>query len=144
VSRPTTVTASVDLARPADVAWAAVTDWVGQGRWMPATRVDVTDPTDGLGTRLSARTGWGRLAFVDTMTVDVWEPPYRCEVSHDGRVVRGRGIFAVESLGPDRSRVTWTEALVGRPARVTAPVGRLLLAVALRRFARDVETRHAA
>jgi carbon monoxide dehydrogenase subunit G len=133
----TAVQASVDLAVPVDEAWAAVTDWVGQGQWIPMTRVAVTDGDGSFGTRLSARTGIGRLAFVDTMVVDQWDPPRRCEVAHLGRVVRGRGVFTVEPT-PAGSRVTWIEQLEGLAARLAAPVSRLALQVALRRLARVV------
>jgi len=132
----TAVSASIDLSIEPAAAWAAVTDWVGQAAWMPLTGVSVDSGDGGLGTRLSARTGVGPLAFVDTMTIDVWDPPRRCEVAHHGRVVRGRGIFTVSSLPDGRSRVTWTEELEGVAARLTAPLSRPVLALALHRLAR--------
>ena len=133
----TAVTAAVELPLPQQQAWAAVTDWEGQSRWMPLTVVSVVDGDGGLGTRLSARTGVGPLGFVDPMVIDVWEPPHRCEVEHLGRVVRGRGIFTVEELTTGRSRVSWTEELEGLAARVTVSASRLALGLALRRFAND-------
>jgi carbon monoxide dehydrogenase subunit G len=134
----TSVTAALDVDAPADRVWAALTDWVGQSAWMPLTAVEVVAGDGGLGTRLSARTGLGPLGFVDPMTIDVWDPPHRCEVQHHGRVVRGRGIFIVEPLGATRSRVIWTEEVEGALARATAPVTRPALLFALRRFARTV------
>ena len=132
----TPVVASVVVAAPAQDAWAAMTDWAGQGAWMPLTSVSVTAGDGAMGTRLSARTGIGPLAVVDDMQIDVWDPPRRCEVAHHGRVIRGRGIFEVEPLTATSSRVTWTEELDGPLARLTAPVSRWALGVALRRFAR--------
>ena len=137
----TPVVAAVVVPVPADVAWAAITDWVGQGDWMPLTAVAVTAGDGGLGTRLSARTGVGRVAFVDDMEIDVWEPPRRCEVAHHGKVVRGRGVFEVEPVGADSARVTWTEELDGAAARLSAPVSRWVLGLALRRFARSLQRR---
>lgn len=137
-SRVTPVTASVVVDVPADVAWAAMTDWVGQGEWMPLTAVEVLGGDGGLGTRLSARTGVGPLAVVDPMEIDVWQPPRRCEVAHSGKVIRGRGVFLVDPVGDARVRVTWTEELEGSLARLTAPVGRVVLTLALRRFARSL------
>jgi carbon monoxide dehydrogenase subunit G len=135
----TVIAASVDVAASADQAWAAVTDWRGQDAWMPLTRVDVVgDVGNGLGTRLRAVTGVGRAAVVDEMQIDRWEPPYRCDVRHDGRMVRGRGVFLVEPLGPDRARVTWEEHLDGLLARAGAVAGRRVLGVALRRFAKTL------
>jgi hypothetical protein len=116
-----------------------MTDWVGQSEWMPLTTVAVRQGDGGLGTRLSARTGVRRAAVVDEMQIDVWDPPRRCEVTHTGRVIRGRGVFEVQSLDEVSSRVTWTEQLDGVMARVTAPAARWGLGVALGRFARSLE-----
>ena len=132
----TAVTASVVVSAPAQDAWEALTDWAGQGAWMPMTSVSVQAGDGALGTRLSARTGIGPLAVLDDMEIDVWDPPRRCEVAHHGRVIRGRGIFEVETLTATSSRVTWTEQLEGLPARLTAPISRWALGVALRRLAR--------
>ena len=112
---------------------------------MPLTRVEVVEG-DGrsIGTRVLARTGVGPAAAVDPMVVEVWEPSRRCEVRHVGRVVRGRGVFDVEAVGPGRSRFTWEEHLpdgraYGAIARVSAPINRWYFALAVRRFARWVE-----
>lgn len=131
----TVIAASVDVDATADDAWAAVTDWTAQGAWMPFTSVEVVKDAAGHGTRLRAVTGVGPAAVVDEMEIDRWEPPHRCDVRHDGRVIRGRGVFLVEPIGVDRARVTWEEHLDGVAARATAPLGRRLLSVALRRFA---------
>src|SRR3954469_10427880 len=133
----TVMAASVDVDVTAEQAWGAVTDWRAQSAWMPMTRVDVVgDAGNGRGTRLRAVSGVGRVAVVDEMEIDRWEPPYRCDVRHDGRVVRGRGVFLVEPLGTDRARVTWEEHLDGLLARAGALVGRRMLDVALQRFAK--------
>jgi hypothetical protein len=134
----TPVVASVVVAVPAEQAWSAMTDWVGQSAWIPLTTVAVLAGDGALGTRLSARTGVGAAAVVDTMQIDLWEPPHRCEVVHLGRVVRGRGVFEVEPVNAASARVTWSEQLDGLPARITAPAGRWALRVALGRFARSL------
>jgi carbon monoxide dehydrogenase subunit G len=135
----TVMAASVDVDATVDQAWAAVTDWRAQKAWMPLTRVEVVgEAGNGLGTRLRAVTGAGRAAIVDEMEIDRWEPPHRCEVRHDGRVVRGRGVFLVEALGAARARVTWEEHLDGLAARAGAVAGRRILRVALRRFAKTL------
>ncbi len=124
--------------------WALLTDWEQQGRWMPATRVRSVDGR-GVGGRITARTGFGPLGFLDTMTVTQWNPPQRCEVLHTGRIVRGPGVFAVEPFGPGRCRVVWEEHLVlplgmlGRAGwRLVRPLARAGLALALRRFSAQV------
>jgi hypothetical protein len=131
----TVIAATVDVTATVDEAWAAITDWTAQGTWMPLTRVEVVSPTTGLQTRLRAVTGVGAAAVVDEMEIDRWEPPHRCDVRHDGRLIRGRGVFLVEALSDTRSRVTWEEHLDGCVARATAPAGRRMLNLALRRFA---------
>jgi hypothetical protein len=139
----TTVSVSVDIDAPAAATWAVVTDWERQGEWMPMTSVVLApDSPTGLGARLTARSGVGRVAVVDPMVVDVWEPPAYCEVIHQGRIVTGRGVFRVESLGPNRSRFTWQEVLPGRGLRrvidlASAPVS-MLLGYAVRRLGRLV------
>lgn len=101
------VSASRQLPVPAEQAWAALTDWETQGRWMPATRISAEGA--GVGTRLRAATGLGPLRVVDTMVVTEWEPPRRCVVRHTGRILRGYGIFTVEPVDADSCRVAWVE-----------------------------------
>lgn len=139
------VGATVEVTAPADVVWRAAVDWPAQARWMPLTTVAVVsgDGTS-VGTRVCARTGVGRLAAVDQMVVDVWQPPRRCEVRHLGRLVRGRGVFRVEAVDTRRARFTWEEqlpksGLYGALMRVGAPLSRAVFALAVRRFARWVE-----
>src|SRR4051795_13249410 len=135
----TVMAASVDVDATAEQAWTAVTDWRAQAAWMPMTRVDVVgDAGNGMGTRLRAVSGLGPVAVVDEMEIDRWEPPHRCDVRHDGRVVRGRGVFLVEPIGAGRARVTWEEHLDGFAARAGAPVGRRVLRFALERFAKTL------
>jgi hypothetical protein len=92
-----------------------------------------------------------RLGFLDTMVIERWEPPRSCHVRHTGRVVRGTGTFAVESLPGNRSRFVWREDLelpLGLLGRLGWPLVRPAFAwgvrLSLRRFARWVEAGHAA
>jgi hypothetical protein len=141
----TALSVSIDIDAPAARTWEVVTDWEHQGQWMPMTdvRVSATAPI-GVGAKLSARSGVGPARFVDPMVVDVWEPPYRCEVVHLGKVITGRGVFLIEDLPGDRSRFTWSEELDSAGARrlierVGLPATRPLIAIALRRLAKLVE-----
>jgi Polyketide cyclase / dehydrase and lipid transport len=114
----------VEVDAPAEAVWAYVTDWERQGEWMLGTRVRVTGGDGrGLGTTLRAVTGVGPLGVVDTMEVVGFTgppaaPPWRAEVRHTGRVIRGEGSFEVVALGPERSRFSFTE-------RVDLPLGAL-------------------
>jgi carbon monoxide dehydrogenase subunit G len=138
-----TVSVSVDVAAPAARTWEVVTDWARQGEWMPQTSVVVDEDTNGVGTRMTARTGFGPLAIVDPMVIEVWEPPRRCEVRHLGSIVTGRGVFLVEPVDAESSRFTWQEILDSTgPRRIldaaSGPASRALLSVAVRRLARLV------
>jgi hypothetical protein len=110
---------TVEVAAPADEVWAAVTDWPGQREWMLGTSVRATAQDGrGVGGRMEAFTGVGRVGFLDPMTITRWDPPYRCEVEHHGRLVRGSAVFEVVRVDADNSRFVWAEWL-------TPPLGLL-------------------
>jgi len=136
---------AVDIAVPAERAWAALADWESQGTWMVATRV--TGAAGAVGETLQGWTGVGRIGFLDTMTITEWEPPRRCVVRHTGRVVRGTGGFEVTPRGAGGCRVAWWERVempfgaVGRAGWLVAgPLTRVFFAYSLRRLRRILET----
>jgi hypothetical protein len=117
----------VPLAVPAAAAWEYVTDWPSQSDWVPHTRVEHVDPAAparGVGGRIRAWSGLGRVGFWDTMTITSWEVRPdgggRCEVLHTGTVVRGEGEFEVVADGPDASRFLWSELAVVPGGRLGA------------------------
>jgi uncharacterized protein YndB with AHSA1/START domain len=131
-----------DVDAPADQVWEVLTDWAVHDRWMLLTRAEGDRAEGG---EIRAFTGLGRVGFLDTMTITVWEPPRRAVVRHTGKVVRGSGAFEVEDLGGGRSRVVWSEwvllplGLIGQLAWPVARIPlRLLLQASLRRLARYV------
>jgi hypothetical protein len=139
----TTVAASVEIEASVDRCWAVLTDWVGQSEWMPMTTVAIESGDGELGTRLLARSGIGAAAIVDPMVIDVWQPPSRCEVQHEGRIVTGRGVFLVDRVSDTRTKVTWEEQLDSTGLRrivdgAAALPTKAMLGVALRRFERRV------
>lgn len=143
----------VDVDVPASVLWATVTDWERQSGWVPFTRVEPAEPGDPahrLGGRIRAWTGLGPVGFWDHMTITAWEVHAdgggRCEVLHTGQVVKGEGEFAVEALGPGRSRFVWKEMAVlplGRLGalgwRLARPVAERFIDLGLDRMRRQVE-----
>jgi hypothetical protein len=141
----TTLEVAVDIHATPQQTWDVVTDWVRQGEWMPMTAVEVVSASPaGVGAQLSARSGVGAASFVDRMVIDVWEPPYRCEVVHLGKVVTGRGVFTIEDLPGGRSRFTWREELDSTGVRnvvdrLSRRPSRVFLNLALRRLASLVE-----
>jgi len=96
---------------PPERVFAALTDWTTQGQWMLGTRVWSEGPAQGMGGRISAFTGSGRLGFLDTMEIVQWDPPRLVRVRHTGKVVRGDGVFEVLALPGGRSRFVWREEL---------------------------------
>ena len=141
------LTERVRVAAPADVVWAALTDWPRQGEWMLGTTVEVTGGDgQGAGSTLAARTGVGPLGFTDHMEITSWQPPVRCEVRHTGKVVRGTGSFEVHPIGTGTAELVWTERLdlplgaLGRAGwPLVRPGFRLGVRYSLRRFAAFAE-----
>lgn len=140
---------TVPVAAPADVVFAALTDWDSQSDWMLGTRVSSVGPQRrAAGDRLEAFTGVGPLGFLDTMVVSDWVDGVEVTVDHTGRVVRGSGTFRVEPDGADRSVVVWIENLsipggaAGRFLwRASRPVSKWAVTHSLRKFAAHVESR---
>ncbi len=145
--RRAAVYASVDVAAPVEVVFAAMVELASQDEWMLGTHLfpldgDVKMP--GVGSRMAALTGIGGLGVLDTMIVSVYEPPHRWEVQHTGGLIKGLGIFAVTSNGGG-STVTWGEELdlpLGAVGRIgfaaMKPLVRWGLTHSLRRLAAGV------
>ncbi|GAA2971668.1 SRPBCC family protein [Actinokineospora diospyrosa] len=134
----------VEVAAPARVTWAAMTDWANQGAWMLGTAVRVTSGDGrGVGSTLAAFTGVVGIGFTDHMEITEWRPPVRCAVRHTGWLVRGTGVFEVVDRGAAGSTFVWREDLrVPRPLwAAVSPVFRAGLRLSLRRFARFAEGR---
>ena len=126
-------------------AFAAITQWAEQGRWMIGTRVWVSRGTGlEVGDELSGFTGLGRLGFLDTMDITEYGDEL-VVVQHTGAVVRGSGwMGAVVQQG--QTMFVWGEAAevpFGGLGRLGWSVGEPLLAAAvrasLRSLARQVE-----
>jgi Polyketide cyclase / dehydrase and lipid transport len=138
------ISVSRQIDAPAERVWALVVDWERQSEWIPATTVRVLQgPHEGVGTRLEATTGAGPLRLADPMEVVEWDPPWLCVMRHEGRLLRGVGIFRTRPAAVGRCVFTWEEQLDppgGRMGRLAAVVvGRLatpFFAFALRRLAR--------
>lgn len=143
------IVCSVEIDAPAEDVWVAVTDWRRQGEWMLGTRVTpVHLDGRGVGARVEAVTGVGRLAVRDPMEITHWEPPRRCQVRHTGAVLRGAGAFEVEPLPGGRARFVWSEWLeppLGRAGQVgfllARPAALAGIRYSLRRLARWVLAR---
>jgi hypothetical protein len=134
------LTVRVEVGVPAEIAFAAVTDWLRQSDWVAFTRVRITRG-DGRspGSELTAYTGLGRVGLTDYMEIVRYEPPHLVEVVHYGTLVRGPGAIRVEKLSDDRAVIVWEEWLhlpLGRLGRLGWPVVRAGAAVGLQRSLR--------
>lgn len=142
------VALDVVIDAPPQVVFDAVTDWAAQGQWMVGTTVrPVGGDAQGVGGRLEAWTGVGRVGFLDTMEITGWEAPHRVDVLHTGRLVRGPGAMEVLALPGGRSRFVWSEDLevpLGAAGRLGWPLVRPAFLAGVRRslqeFARQVES----
>ncbi len=97
--------------------WDLVTDWPAHQRWVPATKITVTQSAPaGVGTVFSARTGFGWLGFTDVMRVTHWQPPTpsqpgHCEIEKIGAVVHGGARIEVSPVTAGSSQLSWHEWL---------------------------------
>ena len=144
---PAHVSLDVIIDAPVERVFEAFTQWAEQGRWILGTRVEVRKGDGGsTGSELAAWTGVGPVGFWDTMVITRWEPPYRVDVLHTGRVVRGPGTMEALALPGGRSRFVWSEELdlpLGLVGRLGWPVARPAFLAGVRRslvtFGRLVE-----
>jgi len=99
-------------------AWQAIADWEGQGNWMLQSRVWVTSQIrEGIGTTIAAFTGpfyksypkFSNFGLLDTMVVTNWQPPYRCDVMHTGKILKGTGTFELVEISATATRFNWSE-----------------------------------
>ena len=131
------VEASTGLPIPPEAAWAFLTRWEDQARWMKdADRVDVlTTRREGPGVRLAVRTRvFGVPAFTEELEVTAWEPPTRLEIAHRS-FLRGTGIWTFEGDGTGTT-FTWVED-VGVPVPVLGELALLVYRPFLRALMRS-------
>jgi hypothetical protein len=104
---------TIDIAATPERVFAGLVDWAGQSRWMLGTKVWVPAQASGVGVggKIEAFTGIGRIGFLDTMEITEWVEPHRVDVVHTGRVVRGTGTMLVEPRPGNTSRFVWSEDL---------------------------------
>ncbi len=115
-----TLSIRVTCNAPIEKVWGEIADWSGQGKWMLSTRVWLTSEiSEGVGTSIAAFTGpthriypkFARLGLLDTMTVTRWEPPFRCDVIHTGKILKGTGTFRLEETGTNSCTFYWSETI---------------------------------
>jgi uncharacterized protein YndB with AHSA1/START domain len=143
------LTLAVDVDATPQQTFDALVDWDRQGEWMLGTKVSGTAQNGrGVGGGIKAFTGAGPIGFWDTMEITAWDEPWRVDVLHTGKIVKGTGSFVVEPVGAGRSRFIWREELVlplGTLGRLGWPLVKPGFAAGVRlslhRFARWVPTR---
>ena len=138
---------SFTVDAPCERGWEEIADWPSQGNWMLQTKVWVTsDQREGVGTSIAAFTGplhfiyprFKSLGLLDLMTVTHWQPPYRCDVEHVGKILKGSGSFLLTPLSATKTRFDWSETVIAPRALflLGAPFLYAGVRISLARFAR--------
>jgi hypothetical protein len=75
------------------------------------------------------------------MTVTFWDPPVRCDVIHNGKIIKGTGSFRIETIDSQNCRFHWSEEIDAPFLLFYAVRPFILLGVkiSLARFARLLE-----
>ncbi len=125
--RPVVFETSALLPGPPELVWDLLTDWERQSEWMlEMSHIDVTsDNREGVGVTALATVKIGGISTRDVVRVDVWEPPRRLGLVHEGWV-RGRGDMRLSARELNGTHLQWREEL-------TPPWG-LLGSLGLRTF----------
>jgi hypothetical protein len=147
---------TVEINQAIKIVWQHLVDWRSQSDWMLQTKVWSELDQDrtvknGKGVLIFAFTGLFpklypklKLGVLDTMEVVNWHPPYKCDVLHIGRIIRGTGSFELVSNSDSKKGGTtfyWSEEIIA-PAvfiAILKPFILLGVRISLRRFARLVE-----
>ena len=143
-----TLAISLEIPAAQERVWSKIADWQSQGEWMLQTKVWVTsEKVEGVGTSIAAFTGplhflyprFKSPGLLDLMVVTQWQPPYRCDVDHVGKVLKGSGSFQLIELTPTRTRFDWSETIEAPKAvfLLIAPFLYLGVRISLARFARS-------
>jgi len=104
---------SLVIDAPIEKVWASLADWESQGDWMLQTTVEVTSEIrEGIGTKIAAFTGIGKVGVMDHMQVTKWEPPFICDVLHTGKIIKGTGRFQLSSIDSETTRFDWSEEIL--------------------------------
>ena len=111
---------TVKSPRSQEETWRAIIDWKSQSNWMLQTKVWVTsEQAEGVGTSIAAFTGplhrlYPRMKWfgvLDLMEVASWQPPTRCDVIHNGKIIKGTGTFLIEAIDNESSYFHWSEEI---------------------------------
>lgn len=103
----------IAIDAPIDEVWRVVADVERQPTWMSemkSVRVLTPGPVR-VGTRGEADVRIFLVGMVDTVEVDVFEPPTRFGIRHVG-TYSGEGRIVLEALGAGRTLVRWDERMV--------------------------------
>lgn len=137
--KPVTVRTTVDLPGSRELVWELLTDWERQTDWMleMSDVVVTSEHREGVGVAALATVRIGGISTRDVIRVDVWEPPRRLGMVHEGWV-RGRGDMELTHTPEGHTRLDWTESLFP-PWGVVGAFGlNLFRPLLARTFQRDV------
>lgn len=150
MERSNSLAVDITIAAPIEKVWSAIADWEAQSKWMLQTKVIRTsENSEGVDVTIEAFTGpfhrlfprFRALGVTDLMRVTSWQPPFRCDVLHYGKVIKGTGSFELESKDDSGTIFHWSEEIEA-PRWIFIWVKPFILAgvrISLARFRRSLE-----
>lgn len=134
-----------EAACSVDRLWSTVTSFADYGQWLPLTRMTQDEGEPAAGWSFAGWSGIGPIGFLDSMTIDRWQPPEATgfgefSVTKRGRVLGGWAQVVVRpGSAPQRSRLEWTEEIRLRPHRFGVALAPLLDPLNRLMFARAID-----
>jgi hypothetical protein len=122
----TRVTTSRVIGAGQEAVWGELSKIEDHVEWMAdAVALDFhSEQRSGVGTSFACKTKIGPFSTTDEMVIDQWEEGVSVGVTHRGAVV-GTGLFTLEPVDPNRTRITWSEMLTF-PWWMGGPIGSAL------------------
>jgi uncharacterized membrane protein len=112
-SVPNPIRSSITIGAPIERVWVRLADIERQPEWMHDLKwVHVSTPGPvRVGTRAESLVRILGIAVGDPVEVTEFLPPHDYAIRHEGHF-RGSGVFRLEALDDDRTRLTWDETLI--------------------------------
>jgi uncharacterized membrane protein len=112
-SVPDPIRSSIEIGAPIERVWIRLADVERQPEWMHDLKwVHLTTPGPvRVGTRAEALVRILGIGVEDPIEITEFLAPHDYAIRHDG-YFRGTGVFRLEALDDDRTRVTWDETLI--------------------------------
>lgn len=153
------VEVTVQVNAPQQLVWEEITNWERHSEWIPFTKVTILDhgKDDKVGTKFVGRTGIGKLAFDDIMTVDRCVSPEesgedgKCWITKSSPHLHGNAYFHVIETSETTSKIVWvenvslpSESLTRQFSSILSAFGNIAFSYSLRKFAKKISRQYRA